>query len=51
MRCTSDAEVRALGIEWAAAQARELREKGVPSIHFYSMHAVQSVAEIARRIY
>ncbi|MDE5929476.1 MAG: methylenetetrahydrofolate reductase [Muribaculaceae bacterium] len=51
LRCTSDAEVRALGIEWAAAQARELREKGVPSIHFYSMHAVQSVAEIARRIY
>lgn len=51
LRCTSDADVKALGIEWATAQARELKDNGAPSIHFYSMHAVQSVAEIARRVY
>ncbi len=51
LHCTSDEDVRALGIEWATAQARELKEAGVPSIHFYAMHAAQSVAEVARRIY
>lgn len=51
MRCKSDDDVRALGVEWAAAQAKELKEAGVPSIHFYAMHAAQSVAEVARRVY
>lgn len=51
MRCTTDEDVRALGIEWASEQARELRSHNVPSIHFYAMHATRSVAEIAGRIY
>ena len=49
--CSTDEEVKALGIEWATAQAHDLKEAGVPSIHFYAMHATQSVAEIARRVY
>lgn len=50
-KCTTDAQVKALGIEWALAQARELKEAGVPSIHFYAMNASTSVAEIARKLY
>ena len=50
-RCSTDEEVKALGIEWGTAQARELKEAGVPSIHFYAMHAAASVAAIARRVY
>lgn len=49
--CKTDDEVRALGIEWAAKQAKELKDAGVPSIHFYAMHATQSVAEIAKKVY
>ena len=51
MKCVSDADVRALGVEWTVQQARELKQAGVPSIHFYAMHATASVAEIARRVY
>lgn len=50
-RCTSDEEVKELGVEWGVRQARELKEAGVPSIHFYAMHATNSVARIARQIY
>lgn len=50
-RCTDDEAVRALGVEWAVAQARELKAAGVPSIHFYAMHATASVAQIARQLY
>lgn len=49
-RCASDDEVAALGIEWAVAQCEELYEHGVPNIHFYTMSAVNSVAQIASRV-
>ena len=51
LKCQTDAEVKAVGIEWAVAQCRELMAHGVPSIHFYTVSAVDSIAEIARRIY
>lgn len=51
LRCTSDEEVRRVGIEWGVAQASELKAACVPSIHFYAQHSVSSVAEIARRVY
>ncbi len=51
LECRTDDDVRALGVEWATAQARELRAAGVPSIHFYAMHAVGSVAAVAKAVY
>lgn len=51
LRCKTDEEVKQLGIEWGTRQATELKAANVPSIHFYAMHAAQSVAEIARRVY
>lgn len=51
IRCKTDADVRALGISWGIRQARELRDAGVPSIHFYAMHAAASVSAIAREVY
>lgn len=50
-RCTTDEEVRQLGIEWAVSQCRELMAAGVPSLHFYTVSAVESIREIARQIY
>ena len=49
--CKSDEEVRELGIVWGIRQARELRESGVPSIHFYAQHSTNSVAAIAKAVY
>ncbi|MGN0086022.1 MAG: methylenetetrahydrofolate reductase [NAD(P)H] [Alloprevotella sp.] len=51
LKCKTDEEMAALGIEWATEQCRELMAHGVPSIHFYTVSAVDSIAEIARRIY
>ena len=49
--CSTNDEVKALGIEWGIAQCRELKAAGVPSIHFYSMNAAASVEAIAREVY
>ena len=51
LKCKTDDEAKALGIEWGVAQCKELMAHGVPSIHFYTVSAVDSIAEIARRIY
>lgn len=50
-KCTSNDQVKALGIEWGIAQSRELKAAGVPSIHFYSMNASASVEAIAKEVY
>jgi methylenetetrahydrofolate reductase (NADPH) len=50
-KCKSNDEVKALGIEWGTMQAKELKSAGVPSIHFYSMNAVASIEQIAKKVY
>jgi len=50
-KCKTDAEAAEVGVEWCTLQAKELKEKGVPSIHFYSMMATQSVKRVAERVY
>jgi methylenetetrahydrofolate reductase (NADPH) len=49
--CKTNDDVKTLGIEWGIAQARELKAAGVPSIHFYSVGAVESIKEVAKVIY
>ena len=49
--CQTNDDTRTLGVEWCAHQARELKAAGVPSIHFYSMNAVQSVQRVAQLVY
>lgn len=49
--CKNDAEVRQVGIEWGIQQCRELISHGVPSLHFYSIGAADSIREIAKEIY
>ena len=51
VKCQNDEEATALGIEWCIHQCRELIEYGVPSIHFYTVSAVDSVKEVAKAIY
>lgn len=51
LKCTTDEQMEELGIEWCAAQCKELMEHGVPSIHFYTVGAVESVRRVAEKIY
>lgn len=50
-RCKTNDDVKALGVEWGTAQARELKEANVPSIHFYTINATTSVEKIAKKVY
>lgn len=50
-KCKSDEEVKQVGIEWGVEQCKELMQHGVPSLHFYTVSAVESIKEIAKRIY
>lgn len=50
IRCKTDEEVGQLGVEWAVNQCKELYQHGVQNIHFYTVSAVDSVAEVARRL-
>jgi len=50
-KCTDNAAVRQLGIEWTAEQARELKQAGVPSIHLYTMGKADNIREIVRKVF
>ncbi len=50
-RCTSNDDVKAVGVEWGIYQARELKKAQVPSIHFYSMNAAASIEKIVKAVY
>lgn len=50
-KCETDEEAVEVGVEWSIKQCKELMAAGVPSIHFYSMSAVNSVRRIAQQIY
>ncbi len=49
VKCKTDDDAKALGIEWGTSQCRDLYDRGVKNIHFYTVSAVDSVIEITRR--
>lgn len=49
--CKTDEEATEVGVEWCTEQAKGLISKGVPSIHFYSMMATQSVKRVAKAVF
>ena len=51
LKCETDEETEALGTEWCIHQCKELIAHGVPSIHFYSVGAVDSIKQVAKAIY
>lgn len=50
-KCKDDTAAKQVGIEWCTMQAKDLIAKGVPSIHFYSLMATESVKKVAYNIY
>ena len=51
LKCTTEEQLKQVGIEWCIQQCKELIAHGVPSIHFYSVGAVDSIREVAKAIY
>lgn len=50
-KCATDEDIKKVGIEWSIQQCKELMQHGVPSIHFYTVSALESITEIAKEIY
>ncbi len=50
-KCSSNDDVRQVGVEWATNQAKELKEAGVPCIHFYTMGKSATVRKIVEQVY
>ncbi len=50
-KCKTDEEVKGVGVEWCINQCKELIQKGVPSLHFYTLMATESVRQVAKAIY
>lgn len=51
IKCKNDEATKQVGIEWCVNQCKELMAHGVPSIHFYTISAVDSIKEVAKIIY
>lgn len=50
-KCKSNDEAKEVGVEWCVMQCKELVANRVPSIHFYSLMATESVRRVAKEIY
>ncbi|GHU87861.1 methylenetetrahydrofolate reductase [Bacteroidia bacterium] len=50
-KCKTDDDAKAVGVEWSINQCKELIAHGVPSLHFYTLMATDSVRKIAQAIY
>ena len=48
--CPDDAAVKRVGQQWLLRQCQDLKEHGVPCIHFYTLGAVDTVCEVLRQL-
>ena len=46
-----NAAIKQVGIEWAIAQSKELKDAGVPVLHYYSMGKSENIAQIASALF
>jgi len=44
-------QVKKVGMEWCTGQAEELLDRGVPTLHFYTMGQANPTVEIAKRVF
>ncbi|MFI3239104.1 MAG: methylenetetrahydrofolate reductase [Bacteroidales bacterium] len=50
-KCKNNIEVREVGVQWAIRQSKELKDYGIPVLHYYSMGNTDNIAKIARAIF
>lgn len=50
-KCKTDEEAKEVGVEWCIMQCKDLMAHNVPSLHFYTMMASDSVRRVAQAIY
>jgi hypothetical protein len=50
-KCTTNAQVKEVGIEWAIKQCKELMAAKVPSLHFYTMSKAETTYKVAKELF
>lgn len=50
MKCKSDDEVEKVGTEWLIQQSRELREFGVPVLHYYTLGKSKVIWNVVKEL-
>lgn len=50
-KCKTNEEAKALGVEWTIAQSKELKSKGVPAIHYYTIGISDNIKKIASAVF
>lgn len=49
-KCKDDAGVEVCGAEWLYAQSKELKEAGVPVLHYYTLGKPKVIVEVAKKL-
>ncbi|MEP3385346.1 MAG: methylenetetrahydrofolate reductase, partial [Flavobacteriaceae bacterium] len=49
--CKTNKEVRQVGVEWCIQQSKELKDAGVPVLHYYSMGKSDNIKAIAKEVF
>ncbi len=50
-KATGKEAIRQVGIEWCTAQSRELRDAGVPCLHYYTMGDADTIRRVAEQVF
>lgn len=50
-KCKTPADIRQVGVEWAIQQSLELKNAGVPVLHYYSMGKSENIRQIASQVF
>ncbi len=51
MKCKNNDEAKAVGVDWCAAQTKDLLNNGVKTIHYYTHNATPSVKRVVEQIF
>jgi len=51
LNCKDNTQVRPIGVEWAIQQCKELKEFGVPCLHFYTMGNSDNIYQVAKKLF
>ncbi len=51
VKCKCDEDVKELGIEWCISQSKELKQAGVPCLHYYTMGDSDTIRRIVEAVY
>lgn len=50
LRCKTDADVEIVGTEWLLKQSKELKAKGVPGLHYYTLGKPTMVVNVVKEL-